>query len=198
MASFKTTPFKTIRARAEKRKGGPKSLLALLPPNPDPKALARLGDDRVLAEMTRRVFCAGFAWKVVDAKWAGFEAAFHQFDPGLLLFQPEDYWDGLLKDAGIVRNRGKIEATIGNARATVSLLEAGKSLDDLCWSFRPAPRPHRLGEADEFPATSPESVALSKELKRRGFRFVGPTTMYAFMQSSGMIDDHMDGCWVPS
>ena len=81
--------FKTIRARAEKRKGGPKALAALLPPKPDPKALAKLGDDRVLAEMTRRVFCAGFAWSVIEAKWDGFETAFHRFDPGFLLL-PED------------------------------------------------------------------------------------------------------------
>src|SRR4051812_21005543 len=87
------TSFKTIRARAEKRKGGPKALGKLLPAKPDLKALAKLGDDRVLAEMTRRAFCAGFAWRVIDAKWAGFEEAFEGFDPGQLLFQPDDYWE---------------------------------------------------------------------------------------------------------
>jgi len=85
------TSFKTIRARAEKRKGGPKALLKLLPPTPDAKQLAKLGDDRILAEMTRRVFCAGFAWSVIEAKWEGFEKAFLGFKPAKLLFQPDDF-----------------------------------------------------------------------------------------------------------
>src|SRR5207247_8591628 len=79
---YAVTAFKTIRARAEKRKGGPKALARLLPARPDPKALARLGDDRILAEMTKRVFCAGFAWSVIESKWAGFEKAFLGFKPG--------------------------------------------------------------------------------------------------------------------
>src|SRR2546430_4897959 len=86
------TAFKTIRARAEKRKGGPKALARLMPDKPDLKRLAKLGDDRILAEMTRRVFCAGFAWSVIDAKWDGFEDAFLGFAPAKLTFQPEDYW----------------------------------------------------------------------------------------------------------
>src|SRR5919197_2317372 len=87
------TAFKTIRARAEKRKGGPKALAKLLPAKPDLKALARLGDDRILAEMTKRVFCAGFAWSVIESKWAGFEKAFLGFKPGPLSLQPDDFWD---------------------------------------------------------------------------------------------------------
>lgn len=110
------TSFKTIRARAEARKGGPKPLAKLLPPKPDVKALAKMGDDRILAEMTRRVFSAGFAWSVIEAKWDGFEAAFHRFDPGFLLFQPEEFWDGLMKDARIVRNGAKIASVRHNAR----------------------------------------------------------------------------------
>lgn len=110
------TSFKTIHARAEKRKGGAKALASLLPPVPDPKALAKLGDDRVLAEMTKRVFSAGFAWSVIEAKWPGFEKAFHRFDPGFLLFQPEEFWDALMKDAGIVRNGAKIASVRHNAR----------------------------------------------------------------------------------
>src|SRR5689334_1971386 len=109
------TSFKTIRARAEKRKGGPKALSRLLPAKPDMKALAKLGDDRVLAEMTRRVFCAGFAWSVIDAKWDGFEEAFMAFDPGKLLFQPDDYWDRLTSDKRIVRNGAKIMSVRANA-----------------------------------------------------------------------------------
>jgi 3-methyladenine DNA glycosylase Tag len=108
--------FKSIRARAETRKGGPKALVQLLPPKPDAKALARIGDDRILAEMTRRVFCAGFAWSVIEAKWEGFEVAFNRFDPGFLLFQPEEFWDGLMKDTRIVRNGAKIASVRHNAR----------------------------------------------------------------------------------
>ncbi len=109
------TPFKTIRARAEKRKGGARGLARLLPPKPNPKALARLTDDRVLAEMTRRVFSAGFAWSVIEAKWPGFEAAFLGFEPGRLTLQPDDFWDALLKDTRIVRNGAKIMSVRANA-----------------------------------------------------------------------------------
>lgn len=109
------TSFKTIRARAEKRKGGPKALSKLLPPKPDPKKLAKLGDDRILAEMARRVFCAGFAWRVIDAKWEGFEEAFLEFDPGKLLFQPDDFWERLTSDKRIVRNGAKIMSVRANA-----------------------------------------------------------------------------------
>ena len=114
-ATSRTTPFKTIRARAEKRKGGPKALEKLLPPKPDAKALARLSDDRILAEMTRRVFSAGFAWSVIDAKWDGFEAAFLGFEPARLTFQPDDFWDGLMRDTRIVRNGAKIFSVRENA-----------------------------------------------------------------------------------
>ncbi len=109
------TSFKTIRARAEKRKGGPKQLEKLLPSRPDPARLAALTDDRVLAEMTRRVFSAGFAWSVIEAKWDGFEEAFLQFEPAALTFQPEDYWEGLMRDARIVRNGAKIMSVRENA-----------------------------------------------------------------------------------
>lgn len=109
------TPFKTIRARAEKRKGGPKVLNSLLPSPPNPKALAKLGDDRVLAEMTRRVFSAGFAWSVIEAKWPGFEEAFLGFAPGRLSLQPDEFWDALMKDTRIVRNGAKIMSVQANA-----------------------------------------------------------------------------------
>ena len=109
------TSFKTIRARAEKRKGGPKALDGLMPDKPDLKGLAKLGDDRILAEMSRRVFCAGFAWSVIDAKWDGFEDAFLRFQPAKLSFQPEDYWEALLRDARIVRNGAKIMSVRDNA-----------------------------------------------------------------------------------
>jgi 3-methyladenine DNA glycosylase Tag len=110
------TPFKTIRARAEKRKGGPKALARLLPPKPDPKALGKLKDDRALAEMARRVFCAGFAWSVIDNKWPGFEQAFHGFDPKRLMFEPDDFWHERTRDTRIVRNGAKIMSVRDNAR----------------------------------------------------------------------------------
>jgi 3-methyladenine DNA glycosylase Tag len=108
-------PFKTIRARAEKRKGGPKALAKLLPEKPNLKALAKISDDRILAEMTKRVFSAGFAWSVIENKWPGFEKAFLGFKPAKLIFQPDDFWDALLSDARIVRNGAKIASVRENA-----------------------------------------------------------------------------------
>ncbi len=114
-SSSRTIPFKTIRARAEKRKGGPKALEKLLPKKPDPKALAKIPDDRILSEMTQRVFSAGFAWSVIESKWPGFEKAFLGFKPAKLLFQPDDFWDALLSDTRIVRNGAKIASVRENA-----------------------------------------------------------------------------------
>ena len=111
----RTIPFKTIRARAEKRKGGPKALEKLLPRKPDMKRLAKLSDDRILAEMTKRVFSAGFAWSVIEAKWEGFEQAFLGFEPAKLVFQPDDFWDARLSDTRIVRNGVKIHSVRANA-----------------------------------------------------------------------------------
>ena len=109
------TSFSAIRARAEERKGGPATLARLLPPPPSMAALTALGDDRILAEMTRRVFSAGFVWSVIDAKWPGFEAAFLDFDPAALAFQPDEFWEGLASDTRIVRNGAKIMAARHNA-----------------------------------------------------------------------------------
>src|ERR1700720_2145437 len=114
-SNFRAIPFKAIRARAEKRKGGPEALKKLLPRKPDAKALAKLSDDRILAEMTRRAFSAGFAWSVIEAKWPGFEKAFLKFEPGRLTLQPDEFWDGLMKDASIVRNGAKIMSVRANA-----------------------------------------------------------------------------------
>jgi 3-methyladenine DNA glycosylase Tag len=109
------TKFAAIRARAERRKGGAAELAVLLPAEPDRSVLAALSDDRILAEMTRRVFSAGFVWRVIDAKWAGFEAAFLGFDPAALLFQPDEFWELLTADKRIVRNPQKIMAVRANA-----------------------------------------------------------------------------------
>jgi len=108
--------FRTIRARAESRKGGAEALDRLLPPKPNSAALAALKDDRVLAEMTKRVFSAGFAWSVIESKWPGFEEAFQNFEPQRLAFEPDEYWEGLTKDARIVRNAAKIFSVRANAR----------------------------------------------------------------------------------
>jgi 3-methyladenine DNA glycosylase Tag len=109
-------PFKTIRARAEKRKGGAERLNQLLPARPKPETLRKLKDDRALAEMTKRVFSAGFAWSVIESKWPGFEDAFLGFAPARLTFQPDDFWDKLTKDARVVRNGAKIMSVRSNAR----------------------------------------------------------------------------------
>ena len=111
----KTVPFKTVLARAEMRKGGPKALQKLLPAKPNKKALEKLTDDRILAEMTKRVFSAGFAWSVIENKWPGFEKAFLGFKPGPLTLQPDDFWDDLMKDTRIVRNGAKIMSVRANA-----------------------------------------------------------------------------------
>jgi len=107
--------FKTIRARAEKRKGGPKALERLLPKKPNASALAKLSDDRILSEMTQRVFSAGFAWSVIENKWPGFEDAFLGFEPAKLTFQPDEFWDRLMSDMRIVRNGAKILSVRENA-----------------------------------------------------------------------------------
>jgi 3-methyladenine DNA glycosylase Tag len=116
-----TTSFAVIRARAEKRKGGAAALAALLPPPPNREALPALADDRALAEMARRVFCAGFAWRVVERKWPGFEAAFLGFQPAALVHQPDEFWEKLGSDARIVRNGPKILAVRDNARFVLDI-----------------------------------------------------------------------------
>ena len=109
-------PFKRIRERAAKRKGGEKVLTTLLPKKRDNKALAKLGDDRVLSEMARRIFSAGFVWSVIDKKWPGFEEAFLDFNPKRLLFQPAEFWEQLASDKRIVRNPQKIRSVRENAK----------------------------------------------------------------------------------
>lgn len=152
-------------------------------------------DERGLFErIALEGFQSGLSWAIVLRKRPGFRAAFARFDaPSVARFGDDDV-ARLLADAGIVRNRLKIEATIHNARALVALHEAGRTLDGVLWSHAPtAPRQRPATWAD-VPATSPESVALARELKALGFRFVGPTTAYAAMQACGVVDDHLVGC----
>lgn len=134
-------------------------------------------------------FQAGLSWATILRKRPAFREAFAGFEPDLVAAFGESDVERLMADARIIRNRAKIEATIRNAAATVELREDG-GLADLVWSFRPerTPAPERL---TGIPATSPESAALSKELKRRGFSFVGPTTMFALMEAIGIVDTHL-------
>lgn len=152
------TSFKTIRARAEKRKGGAKALEKLLPPKPDVKALAKIGDDRVLAEMTKRVFSAGFAWSVIEAKWPGFEDAFLKFKPGKLLIQPDDYWDGLLKDQRIVRNGAKIMSVRDNAKFVADIAKEHGSFGKMLSKWTPS-----------------DEIGLLEMMTKRGSRLGGNT-----------------------
>jgi 3-methyladenine DNA glycosylase Tag len=132
------TPFKTVRARAEKRKGGPEALARLMPPKPDPKALRELRDDRVLAEMTKRVFSAGFAWSVIESKWPGFEAAFLGFEPKRLAAESDEFWHQLTKDARIVRNGAKIESVRVNARFVLDVAKEHGSFGKFLSTWPPS------------------------------------------------------------
>lgn len=150
------------------------------------------GEAAHLERMTLEAFQSGLSWAIILAKRPGFRAAFAEFDAAVIAGFGEDDVRRLMADAGIVRNRAKILATIGNA-ALVRDMAPGE-LDALMWSFAPAPKP-RPRDFSEVPATTPASDAMSKTLRKAGFRFVGSTTMYALMQSSGMVDDHVVGCW---
>lgn len=149
------------------------------------------GDRALFEKMSLEGFQAGLSWITILRKRPRFREAFAGFDPAQIARFDEADVDRLMTDAGIIRNRAKILATIGNARLVLDM-PAGE-LDSLMWSFAPpaGPRPASLADV---PATTPESEAMSRELRRRGFRFVGPTTMYALMQSAGMVDDHVEGC----
>lgn len=147
-------------------------------------------DERGLFErISLEAFQAGLSWATILRKRPAFREAFHDFDPELIALYGEDDVARLLADAGIVRNRLKIQATVTNAKATIALRETG-GLVDFVWSFRPAATPIPVSYAD-VPTRSPESVALSKALRQNGFAFVGPTTMYALMEAIGMVDTHL-------
>jgi DNA-3-methyladenine glycosylase I len=139
-------------------------------------------------------FQAGLAWITILRKRPAFRAAFDGFDVERVARYGEAEVERLLGDAGIVRHRGKIEATVRLAQLSLELGAEGSSLSDLVWSFAPPARTVPLGPDDDLPAQTDESVALSRALKARGARFVGPTIVYAFMQSAGLVDDHVAGC----
>jgi DNA-3-methyladenine glycosylase I len=155
-----------------------------------------LDDDGLFERLCLEAFQSGLSWLTILRKREAFRAAFAGFRiEEVAEFGARDV-RRLLADAGIVRNRSKIEAAIANARAATALrVEGDGSLGDLVWSFRP--RRHRAPRsAADLRATTPESIALARELKQNGFRFVGPTTAYALMQACGLVNDHLSGCIV--
>lgn len=143
--------------------------------------------------MTLEAFQSGLSWLIILRKRENFRRAFAGFDIETVAGYTDRDVSRLMEDAGIVRNRAKIESTIANARVAA---DSETDLSDLLWSFAPPPRPRPATGAD-LPSKTVESVAMARELKRRGFRFVGPTTAYALMQAAGMVDDHVADCWVP-
>lgn len=151
-------------------------------------------DERDLFErLSLEAFQSGLSWSTILVKRENFRRAFANFEPDAVARFTETDVTRLLGDAGIVRNQRKIQATLNNARATIELRPTG-GLAELIWSFLPAATPAPESVA-QVRATSPESVELSKALKKRGFSFVGPTTCYALMQAIGMVDDHLVGSW---
>jgi len=146
--------------------------------------------------MSLEAFQSGLSWLIILRKRENFRRAFSGFDIDTVAGYSDADVQRLMADEGIVRNRAKIEATIANARAAADLGSSAE-LSELLWSFAPASRPRPV-EASQIPSATEESKAMARELKRRGFRFVGPTTAYALMQATGMVDDHIRDCWVPT
>ncbi|HEX5407264.1 MAG TPA: DNA-3-methyladenine glycosylase I [Pseudonocardiaceae bacterium] len=149
------------------------------------------GDQQLFERLSLEAFQSGLSWLIILRKREGFRRAFDGFDPKRVAAFDDDRVETLLTDSGIVRNRAKILATIRNAKA---LADLDVGLGELLWSFAPERHTPPAALAD-VPATTPESKAMAKELKRRGFAFVGPTTCYAMMQATGMVDDHLVDCW---
>jgi DNA-3-methyladenine glycosylase I len=149
--------------------------------------------DALYEKLCLEAFQSGLSWLTILRKRDNFRTAFAGFRIEAVAQFGERDVERLMGDAGIVRNRAKIEATIENGRAALRLREAGESLSELIWSFRPE-RPAAPRSSSDLPATTTESTALAGELKRHGFRFVGPTTAYALMQACGLVNDHLAGC----
>lgn len=148
-------------------------------------------DHRLFEKLCLEGFQSGLSWRTILAKRENFRSVFHDFDfDRIALFDQSDV-ERLLKDEGIVRHRGKIEAVINNARRTQDLVRREGSLAAFVWRYEPD---EKTLAAPQTASTSAESVALSKDLKKQGWKFVGPTTVYAFMQAMGLINDHVEGC----
>jgi DNA-3-methyladenine glycosylase I len=150
------------------------------------------GESAYLERLTLEAFQSGLSWRTILAKRPAFREVFAGFDADTVAAYDQADVERLMADARIVRNRRKIEAALVNAAATVALRDQG-GLEQLVLSFRPA-APPAPGTTEQVPATTPDSLALSKALKKAGFAFVGPTTMYALMQAIGIVDDHLVGC----
>jgi DNA-3-methyladenine glycosylase I len=159
-----------------------------------------LRDERAMFELlSLEAFQSGLSWLTILRKRPGFREAFDGFEPDVVAAYGDDDAARLLADERIVRNRAKVEATMANARAVVALHEQGGSLVDLVFSHAPAVDerpPGRFRAFAEMPSVTPASTALAKDLRTRGFRFVGPTVAYSLMQAAGVVDDHLEGCWV--
>jgi len=151
------------------------------------------GSAALFERISLEAFQSGLSWLIILRKRDNFRTAFEGFDIDTVAGYDDTDIERLMADTGIVRNRAKIAATIANARAVAAL---DTDLSDLLWSFAPAKRPRPTAMGD-VPAITEESTAMARDLKRRGFKFVGPTTAYALMQATGMVDDHLQSCWVP-
>ena len=152
-------------------------------------------DERgVFERLSLEAFQSGLSWRTILAKRDAFCVAFAGFDPAAVARFGFADVERLLADAGIVRNRAKIEATLANARATVTLRDKGEPLDTVIRAHMPRPQSPPPATWADVPSTTPASASLARELKRRGFRFVGPTTLYALKQACGLVDDHLAGC----
>ncbi|GIF10994.1 DNA-3-methyladenine glycosylase I [Actinoplanes teichomyceticus] len=152
------------------------------------------GDDQLFERLTLEAFQSGLSWITILRKRPAFRAAFDGFSIAKVAAYTAADAERLMADPGIVRNRMKVDAALHNAKVAAELAPGG--LTELLWSFAPPPRP-RPADRGGVPAVTPESTAMAKTLKKRGFKFVGPTTAYALMQATGMVDDHVRGCWVP-
>jgi DNA-3-methyladenine glycosylase I len=155
-------------------------------------------DTKLFEKICLEGFQSGLSWLTILRKRENFRRAFFGFDAARVAQFDESDVARLVADAGIIRHRGKIESTINNARRYVELVAEFGSLDRFVWQFTTSESEGDRSAPPGIPSQTPSSTRMSKELKRRGWSFVGPTTMYAFMQSVGVVNDHLDGCWVRS
>ena len=153
-------------------------------------------DDRLFEKLCLEGFQAGLSWLTILRKRHNFRAAFCDFDIAAVAQFGAGDVERLLGDSGIVRHRGKIVSAISNARRATEMIEEFGSLAAYIWGWEPTPRAATPTSKEALPASTPQSQALAKDLKRRGWTFVGPTTVYAFMQSMGLVNDHIEGCFV--
>jgi DNA-3-methyladenine glycosylase I len=154
------------------------------------------GDQPLYEKLSLEGFQAGLSWITILRRRPAFRDVFHGFDPARVAIMGEDEIEAAMLNERIIRNRAKVLATIKNANLVLELTrDRPGALDGLMWSFAPPPRPNRLRSMSQIPAVTDESLAMSTALRKLGFGFVGPTTMYALMQSAGMVDDHVAACW---